>query len=355
MPSEKETSTTADESTADEAVPTGTSSRRDLVTKGAVAAAVAAVAGGALSSKVHAANGSIMHVGQSDTGTLTTRLSGGTSFRVDDGTSYQSASIYGSAKGKDGSLYGIYGSNVGDSDGGAGVYGTYVGSQGHGVHGENSGGGNGVYGEHTGTSIGDGVSGMSASGYGVRGNGGRADFLASGSGKIIISNAAAPGPTASGSLGTIARDASGALWYCYATNKWRELAGASSAGAFHAIVPARIYDSRSGFPPAIGPQSKLNPSDASRVIDCTANASGVPSTATAVVLNLTVANTTGLGNLRVYPNGAALPPTSSINYTPGVNIANTTTSGCGPGAKLAVKAGGSSGADFIMDIVGYYV
>jgi hypothetical protein len=193
------------------------------------------------------------------------------------------------------------------------------------------------------------------SGVGVQGEGPAADFLASGSGKVLISKAGTPGPIATGTVGTIARDAAGALWYCYATDKWRELAGATSSGAFHAITPKRVYDSRPTEPPTVGPQTKLNPADPSRTIDCTANASGVPPTATAVVLNLTAANTTGLGNLRVYPDGAALPPTSSINYTPGVNIANSTTSGCGPGAKLAVKAGGNSGADFIIDILGYYV
>ncbi len=74
-----------------------------------------------------------------------------------------------------------------------------------------------------------------------------------------------------------------------------------------------------------------------------------------MVLNLTAANTTSLGFLAEYPNGAAAPTTSSINFMPGVNIANSTTSGCGPGAKVKVLAGGNTPADFIIDIVGYYV
>ena len=128
-----------------------------------------------------------------------------------------------------------------------------------------------------------------------------------------------------------------------------------SAGAFHAIAPRRVYDSRTGKAPLTVFKGKLNPGE-NRAVDCTVDAPDVPSTSKAVVLNLTAANTTGTGNLAVYPDGTPAPSTSSINYT-GLNIANSTTSGCGPGAKVRVQCGatGATGADFIIDILGYYV
>jgi hypothetical protein len=321
----------------------GKSSRRDLVTKGAVAAAVAAVAAGALSNRVYAAP-TIFEAGATNTNSDTTTLNGDSTLEAIRGNSSKNSAIYGEVTGLSNSHYGVRGFNTGTGgNAGAGVYGAMSGTTQPGI---------GVYGEETGGS-GDGVKGKSNSGYGVRGDGPKGDFIASGSGKVLISKAGAPGPTATGTVGTIARDAAGALWYCYATNKWRELAGSTTSGAFHAISPKRVYDSRVGQEPLGVTKGKLGPGS-TRVVDCSV-AAEVPSAATAVVLNLTAANTTGLGNLAVYPDGSPAPTTSSINFTPGVNIANSTTSGCGPGAKVKVLAGGNTGADFIIDIVGYYV
>src|SRR6056297_3057699 len=152
------TSTPDDGATPPPEAPTG-SSRRDLVTKGALAATIAAVAGGALSSRVHAGNGDTVFVGLSETGTDTTQLSGGTTFRVVNGTSSGDASLYGLAGGSAATgLYGVRGANSGSS--GAGVYGAMEGSLGTGVRGSGSGGGVGVRGEHTGTSNGTGVLGI---------------------------------------------------------------------------------------------------------------------------------------------------------------------------------------------------
>jgi len=351
---EPATSTPDDGATPPPEAPTA-SSRRDLVTKGALAATIAAVAGGALSSRVHAANGSTMFVGESDTGTETTQLSGGTTFQVDNGTSSGDASLYGLAGGSAASgLYGVRGANSGSS--GAGVYGTMNGSVGQAVHGEASGGAVGVRGEHTGTSSGTGVLGITDVGTGVRGQGGTNDIVAAGSGKMLLSAAAAPAPAASGNVGTIARDADGALWYCYAANMWHKLSGPSSSGTLHTIAPARVYDSRPDKAPLGVTKGRLDPGD-NRVIDCTVNASGVPAAAKAVILNLTAAAPLANGNLAVYPDGSPAPDTSTVNYQAGSNIANSTSSGCGAGATVRVQCGATSpgGTDFIVDVVGYYL
>ena len=127
-------------------------------------------------------------------------------------------------------------------------------------------------------------------------------------------------------------DGDGTLWYCTVAGTpgtWQKMAGSSTAGSFHTITPARVYDSRPGEVPI--------------------------AVAKAVVINLTAAGTTGRGYLGVYPDGASAPATSTLNYNVGLNIANSTTSGCGPGAKVRVLCGGATGAQFIVDVVGYYL
>lgn len=360
------------EDTVEPEEPETPASRRSMLSKGAIAAAVGATAGLLASSRGMAANGSTMIVGSIETGTNTTGLDGGTSFRVTNGNSTTGgglggggASIFGTQSGTTNGDYGVRGRHTGSQ--GVGVFGDATGSGGRGVWGRSTGSqGFGVYGEQTGSTVsGVGVYGIAelgvgvvgkGSSVGVRGEGGSSDLLADQSGKVLLGKAASPtpAPSATGAVGTIARDGDGNLWYCYAANLWMKVAGAAVAGAFHAIAPARVYDSRTGFEPAGVVKGKLNPGE-NRVVDCTFNASGVPLGAKAVVFNLTAANTTGRGFLAAYPDGSPEPATSSINYTPGVNIANSTTSGCGPDAKIRVLCGGSTGADFIVDIVGYYV
>jgi len=160
-------------------------------------------------------------------------------------------------------------------------------------------------------------------------------------------------------VGELVVDSAGDMWYCAAAGtpgSWRKLAGPETVGVLHPIAPRRVYDSRAGFEPMTVVKGKLNPGS-NRAVDCTVDAPEVPSTAGAVVLNITAAGTTSNGNLAVYPDGTPAPTTSSLNYIPGVNVANTTTSGCGPDASIRVQCGAASaaGADFIIDIVGYYV
>lgn len=48
-------------------------------------------------------------------------------------------------------------------------------------------------------------------------------------------------------VGELYEDETGVLWTCVAAGTpgtWREIAGPASAGAFHAIAPQRVYDSR---------------------------------------------------------------------------------------------------------------
>ena len=160
-----------------------------------------------------------------------------------------------------------------------------------------------------------------------------------------------------GTAGTLLVDVNGDWWASTFSDLndgfWRKLAGQDTAGQLHILpAPVRVYDSRPGADPvAVGPktQTQIN---VARVIDPTLNASGVPPLARGVLITLTIVGPTSGGFAKVWPDGVAIPATSSINFDPGQNIATTTVSGCGPLAKIQVLA--NAVADFIVDVIGYY-
>lgn len=89
-----------------------------------------------------------------------------------------------------------------------------------------------------------------------------------------------------------------------------------------------------------------------------AGRAGVPATATAVLLNVTVVGATSPGNLRVFPGASAVPNTSVVNYAPGVDKANSTLVPLGPGGTIAFWSDTAVGAienpvDVVLDVVGY--
>jgi hypothetical protein len=209
---------------------------------------------------------------------------------------------------------------------------------------------NGVYGL-SGKPGGYGVVGAAGAGAtGMLARGARANI------ELPLQGSAPPNRADAHRQGELVHDQNGDLWLCTAAGTpgtWTKLAGQKTSGAFHAIAPKRIYDSRPDTSPFLPPKARINPGE-NRLIDCTQNASGVPAAARAILLNLTAAGPTGKGNLAVYPDGTAPPSASTINYSAGVNIANSTIVACGPGAKIRVACGGSSGVDFIIDISGYF-
>jgi hypothetical protein len=285
--------------------------RRALLTKAGAAAAVAAVAGLAVSKSAEAADGDPLLIASPNVSTpgsfSSTGLSGGSSLVVFDGTTgagNQSSirgeattndhsgvrgdatgsagfGVYGTSTGFNGAGmrgensgsggFGVYGLNSSDGTDSAGVFGLNTGD-GHGVWGStvdaSSAGvygihrfedGTGVYGRHHnsggGAVPGIGVLGTAQLGTGVVGRGPSYDVLADSSGKVGLGAVGTTGATATGTIGTIARDADGHLWYCYATNQWEQLSGIVPPGtppAFTSISPIRAYDSRRAAIPESG-------------------------------------------------------------------------------------------------------
>jgi hypothetical protein len=82
---------------------------------------------------------------------------------------------------------------------------------------------------------------------------------------------------------------------------------------------------------------------------------GIPVTAKAVSINVTVTLPTAAGGLRVYPGGVALPLASTISYGTGQTRANNAALGLGPAGDLLVHSDQASGtAHLIVDVNGYF-
>jgi hypothetical protein len=97
--------------------------------------------------------------------------------------------------------------------------------------------------------------------------------------------------------------------------------------------------------------------DASQAVTVTGTASGVPSSATAVVVNVTAADATASSFLTVYPAGVStLPQASNLNFgaqAPLQAIANRVTVGVGAGGQIEVyNYTGTVNVD--VDVDGYY-
>ena len=152
------------------------------------------------------------------------------------------------------------------------------------------------------------------------------------------------------------------LWFCSAPGApgvWQKLAGPATAGAFHAIDPTRVYDSRAAQPSpgklAAGSNRVVSVADGRDLLTGAVVAAGlVPDGATAVTYNLTITQTTARGFVAVAPGGATTFGASAINWrSAGTTIANAGV------VKLdltrQVKVFAEVGATHVIfDITGYY-
>jgi IPT/TIG domain len=114
---------------------------------------------------------------------------------------------------------------------------------------------------------------------------------------------------------------------------------------YAAVTPFRLLDTRSNGP-ALGP-------GVTRVLQVTGvGATPVPTTAVAVVLNVTAVNGTASSLLSLYPTGTAQPSTSSLNFRAGAVTPNLVTVSLGGGAVSIVNALGT--VNVLADVEGYF-
>ena len=155
----------------------------------------------------------------------------------------------------------------------------------------------------------------------------------------------------------------GDLWMCVAAGTpgtWKKITGPAAAGAFHAVSPARVYDSRlpAPAPGVLGGGANRLVSVADKrdlVTGAVVTANVVPAGATAISVNLTATTTVGGGFLAVNEGGNTTVAASAINWSAsGQTIANGIIVPVDAARQVTVIAGGGS-ADFILDVSGYFL
>ena len=123
----------------------------------------------------------------------------------------------------------------------------------------------------------------------------------------------------------------------------------SGSTQYQAVAPARLADTRASE----GAFGFIRLS-ANVVRVQVAGQHGVPSNATAAVLNVTGVNTTAAGFVTVYPAGTALPTASNLNFDRGGQVlANMVTVKLGAGGAVDVYT--QAQMDVVVDVSGAYV
>jgi hypothetical protein len=122
---------------------------------------------------------------------------------------------------------------------------------------------------------------------------------------------------------------------------------------FYPLTPCRLIDTRSTNPPVMS--SLTTRSFKIR------GACGLPSTATAAALNVTVFTPSTKGHVRVFPSDVALPNTSTLNFAGGENaVANgaivpmPTDTGSATDLSVYLYMVSSGTAHLIVDVTGYF-
>jgi hypothetical protein len=127
--------------------------------------------------------------------------------------------------------------------------------------------------------------------------------------------------------------------------------GGPTATRFYTVTPCRAVDTRNAAGPWGGPALAAN-SDRTFALG---GRCGIPTTAKAVSVNLTVVQGTAGGDLRLYPAGSGMASSSAINYSAGQTRANNATAALGTSGGLVVRCDQSQGnVQAIIDVNGYY-
>lgn len=119
-------------------------------------------------------------------------------------------------------------------------------------------------------------------------------------------------------------------------------------GAFVAVTPSRILDTRLGSGALVGQ---------SGVVLQVSGLGGVPTTnVAAVVLNVTEVAPTAPGNINVFPFGDTFPRISNLNFVPGDVRANLVTVKVKPTTgQIALWNASAGSVHLVVDVAGYYL
>lgn len=120
-------------------------------------------------------------------------------------------------------------------------------------------------------------------------------------------------------------------------------------GGFHALPPARVFDTRDGTNTAAGRMGLASTRTVPMLGHGGVPAGGVDS----VVINVTVTQPSAGSHLTVWPAGQATPTASSLNFSAGQTVANLVTVKLGTGGAFAVY-NNSGDVHVLADVVGWY-
>jgi Matrixin len=131
-------------------------------------------------------------------------------------------------------------------------------------------------------------------------------------------------------------------------------AATSPATSFFTLPPCRILDTRDPIGAYGGPQLS---SGLARIFAATGQC-GIPSTAVALSLNITVVSPSGAGYLTLYPGGQSQPGTSNLNFSAGQTRANnavlTLSNDVGRSFNAAAAVAGNGTVHLLVDVNGYF-
>ena len=126
---------------------------------------------------------------------------------------------------------------------------------------------------------------------------------------------------------------------------------ASLNESFYELPPCRVIDTRGASGPAGSPALAAG---AERAFTLTGRC-GVPASARAVAVNVTITQPTGSGLLTLFPGGTAAPQTSTIDYRVGQTRANNAILVLGVAGDFRVLCSQPAGTvQFIVDVMGYF-
>ena len=213
---------------------------------------------------------------------------------------------------------------------------------------------------------GAGVWGHSDSnGIGLLGDGGLGAQLAGSRAAIYLSSTTSLPPLTrvdAHKAGEIDIDSNADVWVCVVAGTpgtWRKLTGPAAAGAFHALNPVRVFDSRwpGGVKIVSGGTKLVSVADGHDLVTGVVNRPNVvPPGASAIAFNLTVTGTSGSGFVTIAPGTASTVTASSINWSAtGENLANGLIVAVDGSRQVRAFAGGGGSTDFIIDVAGYFL
>src|SRR5262252_1366101 len=131
----------------------------------------------------------------------------------------------------------------------------------------------------------------------------------------------------------------------------RASANPSAAGAFAAVGPSRVLDTRNGVG---APKAAIQPHIAVAVQ--VTGSGGVPASGvSAVVVNVTATASTAAGHITGYADGAARPPVWNVNFTRGQTAAGLITVAVGANGKIDLFNNSAGTTQLLADVEGYYL